>query len=249
MYLPVKWFQSVFNTSTFFDGIDTARFDVATINKHSLTLDLSQDCIVSMNQTHSDDVVTIESEGSAFQCRKVIQETDKITFCDSDYQNNTIIPNGFNVADDQQSIVVNADALITKSGLLTLSVKTADCLPIFFMSNDYVAVVHAGREGTLKEISSKVARTLQSLGTQKLDVWFGPCACVLCYQIDQETNTHFDMVKENYRQIASVFSDDQCDFINPQGHFYCSMCHNDMFFSYRSGDKDHRNIFYLKKNK
>ena len=143
--------------------------------------------------------------------------------------------------------MVSADALITDDVGLVLSVKTADCLPIFVMGGGYISVIHAGREGTLNYISRYVCELFQALGVEKIDVWFGPCSCVCCYEIDSETATHFDLVLENVVQIVSVYHDD-VHFVNREGHDYCTQCRHDILYSYRMGDMVDRNVFYLKKN-
>ncbi|NDC82272.1 laccase domain-containing protein [bacterium] len=124
------------------------------------------------------------------------------------------------------------DALITDSNCV-LVVRTADCLPIFIShSSGWRAAIHAGRRGTLGNITqivlSELCRRITESG--RFHIWFGPCICNLCYQIDWDTDTHFDLVSENIRQINDVLGPNNYQLVDV-GH--CTSCRNDLFFSYR----------------
>jgi len=138
---------------------------------------------------------------------------------------------------------LDSDAVITSSKNVILSVKTADCLPILIKADPFIAVIHAGRVGTLDSITKNVMIFLKKQGVNFVNVWYGPHSCVCCYEIDQETNTHFDLLLNNTDQIKSVFGSSY--LINYAN--YCTQCHSNLFYSYRSGDEFKRNVFYLKK--
>ena len=138
---------------------------------------------------------------------------------------------------------LDSDALITKSEDVILSVKTADCLPILVIADPFIAVIHAGRVGTLNAITKNVMMYLKQQGVTFVHVWFGPHSCVCCYEVDQETATHFDLVLGNTQQVESVFGSNYS--INHAN--YCNQCHSNLFYSYRCGDEFKRNLFYLKK--
>jgi len=136
---------------------------------------------------------------------------------------------------------VVADAIISSVPHCLLAVKTADCLPILVIAPPYIAVIHAGRQGTLAGISSRVARELAQRGITSPSVWMGPHICVCCYEIEPITRTHYDLLMENTRQFHAVFRDRATIMTSP----YCTHCDSSVFYSYRSGDATQRNGFYL----
>jgi polyphenol oxidase len=61
------------------------------------------------------------------------------------------------------AVIPNVDATITSDPKITLSVKTADCLPILFHHpRPLVGVIHAGRKGTQQQILLKVLTALKN---------------------------------------------------------------------------------------
>ena len=183
-----------------------------------------------MKQTHSNRVAFIESIGSEFLVRfdSKILRLEKI---DVDYQDS--------------NYVVESDALITDQRELGLAVKTADCLPIYIVGGKYISVIHAGRVGTLSGVTKNVCLYLKYLGVDEIKVWFGPSSCVCCYEIDSDTNTHFDMIYSNKFQIESEFPIDNIQYHIPRNEYVCTQCNSDTFYSYRFGDDLLRNYFYL----
>jgi len=141
------------------------------------------------------------------------------------------------VDNKQQQIYEHVDALITKTPGVFLTVKAADCLPILcYHPSGVIAVIHAGRAGTTKQITR---RTLVALKEQfgiseNLKIWFGPRICTECYQIDKKTNKHYDLVAENRKQVEAVFSDLQAEIVTSE---YCTACDNDQWYSYRTEGK------------
>lgn len=77
-----------------------------------------------------------------------------------------------------------ADALITMEKDVVLVLKPADCTPIIITnrSADFVAMVHAGREGTKAKICKEVIKKLLELGFSDLsDFVVGAGPTVECY--------------------------------------------------------------------
>ena len=229
-----------------FRGVNDSLYLSAAVLKHSLPDRMLGDALVSMCQTHSNSVVFVHGGQGGLSSSSVVLDRGKIKHQRIDSCVDFNHPNARAFDSLSASFVVNSDALITDDVGLVLSVKAADCLPVFIMGGGYISVIHAGREGTLKHISRHVSALFKALGVQEIDVWFGPCACVCCYEIHSETATHFDMVLENADQIGSIYHDD-AHFINREGHDYCTQCRHDILHSYRMGDTVDRNIFYLKK--
>lgn len=100
------------------------------------------------------------------------------------------------------------DGVITNQPGVGLLVRTADCLPILLHhQSGLIGAIHAGRKGTQKGILSKALHRIKNdFGIKdNLTVWFGPAICGSCYQIDRETDQHFDLYKENRKQLEEVF--------------------------------------------
>ncbi|MFH1097636.1 MAG: peptidoglycan editing factor PgeF [Candidatus Desantisbacteria bacterium] len=81
-----------------------------------------------------------------------------------------------------------ADALITNRKGITLSIFTADCLPIFILDpeNGAIGLVHAGWRGTMSRI---VQRTMEEMGKayqtnpSSCLAGIGPGICGKCYEV------------------------------------------------------------------
>ncbi len=83
------------------------------------------------------------------------------------------------------------DALVTATPRLALTIKTADCLPVFLADPEHhvVAAIHAGWRGTLKRIVEKTVGVMRShFGADPAGVLaaIGPGIHVCCYQVGEE---------------------------------------------------------------
>ena len=92
-------------------------------------------------------------------------------------------------AEQQLSFEPIADSIFTTNFNITLSVKTADCLPIiFFHPYPLIGAIHAGRKGSENHITFKTIHYLKT--TFNLDdeftFWFGPCISKEHYEINQK---------------------------------------------------------------
>jgi YfiH family protein len=86
--------------------------------------------------------------------------------------------------------VMGTDGLVTDQTKLILMVLVADCIPILFydLVKKVVAVVHAGRKGSFKNISRKMIAKLQSevnSNPADIKVFLGPSIQKTCYEVDQ----------------------------------------------------------------
>jgi purine-nucleoside/S-methyl-5'-thioadenosine phosphorylase / adenosine deaminase len=89
-----------------------------------------------------------------------------------------------------------ADALVTRSPELLLSVQTADCVPILLADTRHrvVAAIHAGWRGTLARIAVKaLGRMRMEFGTRTGDVVaaLGPAIGRCCYEVGPEVAQAF----------------------------------------------------------
>lgn len=75
-----------------------------------------------------------------------------------------------------------ADGVLTRAPATPIAVTTADCAPVVLISNDAVAVVHAGWRGALAGIIERAADRLLADGTEPVAALLGPCIGVAHYE-------------------------------------------------------------------
>ena len=153
------------------------------------------------------------------------------------------------------------DALVTDAPHILVGVQTADCVPILLgdMRRGTCAAVHAGWRGTAAGIvSAALARMHAEYGTSAADVraCIGPAANVCCYEVGsdvietfrarfvyadellratREGHARIDLQTANGRQLAEAG-------VAPariQTAPLCTICREDLFFSYRRDKKLH----------
>ena len=97
---------------------------------------------------------------------------------------------GVSIVEAKQGKQELADGFWTKEKNISLVIKTADCVPVFFydQSAGIIAAAHAGWRGTLENISGIMIDTLESEGCDILDL-----SCVIGHSI---ASCHYQ-VKEN----------------------------------------------------
>ncbi|MFA5075269.1 MAG: peptidoglycan editing factor PgeF [Candidatus Babeliales bacterium] len=83
------------------------------------------------------------------------------------------------------------DFIITNLNNIAIGVLTADCLPIvlYDTKKNIASVIHAGWKGLVANIIGKVFEKLKKNFDSSPDdilVYFGPCAGICCYEINQD---------------------------------------------------------------
>ena len=163
-------------------------------------------------------------------------------------------------ADEVAETIATGDALVSSTPGRTLSVRTADCIPILMVDLRLraIAAVHAGWRGTAEGISSCTQAVLASrYGSrpEDLSVAIGPGICCKCYTIGPEVAERFrawfpewsrlgtpatlDLAEANRRQLVAAGV--------PECRIYtgapCTSCRPEEFYSHRrSGGKPGRMI-------
>jgi hypothetical protein len=151
------------------------------------------------------------------------------------------------------------DALVTDQPGIMVAVRTADCVPILMHDpkRRVVAAVHAGWRGAVAGIVPKTLTLLESrFGSQpeQIRISIGPSAGLCCYEVDEpvldrlcrgfpawnnvvrmkgKAKAHLDLkmlVKEQAQ--ASGIDPKSITTVN-----LCTICHEDLFFSYRREGK------------
>lgn len=150
---------------------------------------------------------------------------------------------------------IHCDALTTNASRILLAVKTADCVPVILADSrtGAIAAVHAGWRGTLSTIvQNTLERMSKEYDTQARDVRaaIGPAALPCCYEVGQDVISAFqqkfpasehlfnptreghalvDLQRANREQL--IESGVAIERIHTAP--LCTMCRNDLFFSYR----------------
>ncbi len=148
------------------------------------------------------------------------------------------------------------DALATGLPQTLLGVQTADCLPILLADRQSgaVAVAHAGWRGTLGGIVSRTVETMQQCfqtNPSEIVAALGPAIGSCCFEVGPEViaafrqqwdftdrllshsqpdgKGHLDINLANRLQLLAAGLRDEAIFDCK----LCTVCHNDLFFSYR----------------
>ena len=198
----------------------------------------------------------IKTKESEFQ--KTTDENKKM-FCEVlniDYENfvNPSQTHSVNIktAKVGQKDYPECDGLILDNFEQAIFLNFADCTPVIFYDEklNIGAVSHAGWRGTAGEISKlTVEKMINDFGSKPVDIIaaIGPAISMCCYNVGEDVlekllstvkdkngvfekreNEYFVDLKEiNKRQLeqSGVKNIDVCP--------YCTVCDNDMFFSYR----------------
>jgi YfiH family protein len=167
-----------------------------------------------------------------------------------------------------------ADALVTGSPGLALSVITADCVPVLVAANGRLAAIHAGWRGIVAgvvpaglsaigdDIRSDIRRDIRSELAHAV-VWIGPTIGPCCYEVGTEVadaviatsaaevaqpgpagKPHLDLRRAVAIQLARAGVGD-IRIVGP-----CTKHHPELLWSYRrEGARAGRNIAYVWKRR
>ena len=153
------------------------------------------------------------------------------------------------------------DALVTNAPHILVGVQTADCVPVLLGDprSGACAAVHAGWRGTAAEVvPAALARMRAEYGTRPADVCasIGPAALQCCYEVGAEVihtfsarfryadellartregHARIDLQRANRRQLTDAGVSPERIHAAP----LCTICRDDLFFSYRRDKKLH----------
>ncbi|HBH86416.1 MAG TPA: peptidoglycan editing factor PgeF [Syntrophaceae bacterium] len=216
------------------------------------------------------------SNGNFLSLNFSLQEGDSI---ENVRRNWKILATAFNIAVDQFFVVnqvhgdrilvidhplrefishqpLKFDAIITDQPGVAIGIKTADCVPIFFVDKvkQIVGVAHAGWKGTALNISAKVVDTFVkkfSCNVDDIMAAVGPAIGPCCYQVDelvynamesqenleyifcpccQKGRWFLDLPLANTLQIAGK----GIPRTNIYTTDYCTSCNTGIFYSHRA---------------
>lgn len=149
----------------------------------------------------------------------------------------------------------DTDGLILTNNDQAIYLNFADCTPviIFDAIKNIGAVSHAGWRGTAENIASKtVEKMKEEFGSnpQDLKCAIGPAISFCCYNVGEEVLEKVKMTVKNFDRLSEIREGNiyiDLKGINKQQLIevgvkpenidvcpYCTVCNNDLFFSYRN---------------
>lgn len=153
------------------------------------------------------------------------------------------------------SDIANTDGLMTNIPGIPLITFYADCVPLFFLDkkNKAIALTHSGWKGTVQKIGAKTIRQMAEVyGTKPEDclVGIGPSIEYDCFEVGPEVAQQFRDRFDNWAQFIKPFGSEKFKIdlwmVNklmlmeagvPEENItisgFCTMCNEDLLFSYR----------------
>lgn len=140
-----------------------------------------------------------------------------------------------------------SDAAITDKPGLVLTIRTADCAPLFFLDpkRRAIGIAHVGWRGASERLASKMVQAIRRQFLSRpedLIVGIGPMIRPCCYQVGpefqgvfgafiekRESGLYFDLIGWIYDELSS----EGISRAQIYDSFFCTSCSNDLFPSYR----------------
>ena len=154
-----------------------------------------------------------------------------------------------------KSITGTWDALVTNQRGVELTVSTADCVPILIYDPDraVIAAVHAGWRGAVGGILAKTVGTMHRVfgsAARSLQVGIGPSVGPCCYEVDEPVISRLRTGFPGWRTVIEEAGSgkamlDLRKLVRGQAHMSgvdpeaiwtvgaCTVCHPELFYSYR----------------
>jgi len=143
--------------------------------------------------------------------------------------------------------IKGTDAAMTDVPGITLSIRTADCAPLFFLDPRHRAIglAHIGWRGANERLASKIVQAFRRQFLSKpgdLIVAIGPAIRSCCYEVGPEFRDVFGpfVTKRDSKfyldLIGWVFEELRSEGVEPnqiRDSFFCTSCLNAEFPSYR----------------
>jgi YfiH family protein len=145
-----------------------------------------------------------------------------------------------------------ADALVTATPGLALSILTADCQPVLFadLNAGVIGAAHAGWRGALDGVLLATVEAMEALGAQRANIKavIGPCISQRAYEVGPEFIDSFLAEDPDHARYFANGTDDRMQFDLPGfglnrlratgvGHaewtHHCTYSDPDRFYSYR----------------
>ena len=104
-----------------------------------------------------------------------------------------------------------ADALVTNTPGLLLSVLTADCQPVIFADekNSVIGIAHAGWRGALNGVLNSTINKMEALGAERnqISAVIGPCISQNAYEVGLDFFEKFNSANKKNKNYFTYSSD------------------------------------------
>lgn len=159
-------------------------------------------------------------------------------------------------AKSQEETIPGCDAAITNDKTVVLSVRTADCAPVFFMDpvKRAIGLAHIGWRGGLHDLAAKMVQAMRIQFLSKPEnilVAIGPMIRSCCYEVGQEFQKEFKAFCQKRKNGFYLnLTGKILNGLKAQGilesHIFdsgiCTVCENKRFPSYRKEGPEFRPI-------
>jgi YfiH family protein len=111
----------------------------------------------------------------------------------------------------------HADALVTATPGLAISVLTADCAPVLLAdrSAGIIAAAHAGWKGALSGVLESAIALMREHGARDIDAAIGPCIHQASYEVGPEFEARFIAEDTSYARLFTPSEGDRRRFDLP----------------------------------
>ena len=152
--------------------------------------------------------------------------------------------------EDENSAIVDTDALMSNQKGVLLGILTADCVPVLLYDTqkEVISAIHAGWRGSVCRIVQKTISKMQKVynsNPKEIQAIIAPSIGKCCYEVNWDVAKHFEDIDGAYRKVGDKYMLD-LPHINKvqliqsgldENSIYlsgvCSSCDNERFFSYR----------------
>lgn len=173
-----------------------SRGGVSTDEFSSLNISLSR-----KNRKGMSDSLDNVSENLS-RCLRIVNENISGCAMMNQIHSSLVCPAEIQFCDDPHSHECDGIYTDGKSGIRSLCVKTADCVPILLyeLNNNVACAIHAGWKGTVSGICENSVRTIKSRYPNcRFIAAIGPHIRECCYEVD---DTVFLAAKDNFKKAG-----------------------------------------------
>lgn len=156
------------------------------------------------------------------------------------------------IAKENRFLYPDTDALILINNELGIFLNFADCTPIILYDEkqNTGAIAHAGWRGTAQKIAPKtVEKMVREYGSlpENITAVIGPAIGFCCYNVGEDVHTKLQQTVKNFCGLSEIRQENifvdlkninkrqlaECGVQKIDVCPYCTVCNNDLFFSYR----------------
>ena len=199
--------------------------------------------------------ITRKNEKELVEKYTRIQQKD-ILFLNQVHEDKIISINS--LKDENKIFEDDADAFITNQKKICLVIRTADCVPVFFVdtTNNVIGAAHSGWKSTELQISAKLVKKMikeYNSNPKDIKVYILPSIGPNSYQVSKEVSDKFPkdfkVIKTGiyldlWKNITNSLIDEGISESNIFNSEICNFINNDKFFSHRKGDAG-RNLNFI----